>query len=224
MKDATRGPIFACLYPGLCEVARRYGYALALHGTLVGDMDLIAVPWTGEAVDAVTLKDALMRHIGACGYDALLERDSPWLTADQRRQVCERQGIGLEGDHSCKPHGRIAWNLHLWAGTKVDLSVLPRLPGTGAPPAALDVGALLERRHVAVLEWCEPWPACGPEGNDLDAHVTLRATVHDCINLQRRVARSSGRPTVGDDENHLLDFMAVHTARVVGARASSADT
>lgn len=135
MKDATRGPIFACLYPGLCDVARRHGYALAIHGTLVGDMDLIAAPWTEEAVDAVTLKDALMRHIGACGYDALLERDSPWLTEDQRRQVCEQQGVGLEGDHSDKPHGRIAWNLYLWAGTKVDLSILPRMNASAmAPP------------------------------------------------------------------------------------------
>lgn len=133
MKDATRGPIFACLYPGLCDIARRHGYALAIHGTLVGDMDIIAAPWTEEAVDSVTLKDALMSHIGACGYDALLERDSPWLTADQRRQVREQQGVGLEGDHTDKPHGRIAWNLYLWAGTKVDLSILPRMTAQSSP-------------------------------------------------------------------------------------------
>lgn len=79
----------------------------------------------------------------------------------------------------------------------------------------LDIPSLLERRHEVVLQWYEPYPACGPEGNDLDAHVTLRASVHDCINMQRLVARSLGRPTMGDDENHLLDFIAVNWAHVV---------
>ena len=127
MKDPTRGPIFACLYQGLCDKARSLGYALAVHGSLVNDFDLVAVPWTEQAVDAVTLKDALMRHIGACGYDDLLQRDSPWLTDEQRRQLCEQQGIGFEGEHTDKPHGRKAWNLYLWSGTKVDLSVMPRI-------------------------------------------------------------------------------------------------
>lgn len=77
--------------------------------------------------------------------------------------------------------------------------------------------ALLESRHETLLQWCEPWPACGPEGNDLDAHIILRATVHDCINMQRRAAKAAGRPTMGDDTNYLLDFIAIHWARVVEA-------
>jgi hypothetical protein len=74
---------------------------------------------------------------------------------------------------------------------------------------------LLESRHETTIEWLEPWPACGPEGNDLDAHVIIRATVHDCINLHRRAAKEAGLPTMGDDGRHLDDFMAVHWARVV---------
>lgn len=77
--------------------------------------------------------------------------------------------------------------------------------------------ALLESRHETMLQWCEPWPACGPEGNDLDAHIILRATIHDCINMQRRAAKAAGRPTMCDDGNHLLDFMAIHWTRVVEA-------
>lgn len=71
---------------------------------------------------------------------------------------------------------------------------------------------LLESRHRTILQWHEPWTACGPEGNDLQAHVALRATVHDCINLQRRAAKAAGRPTMGRDADHLLDFMAIHWA------------
>ena len=74
---------------------------------------------------------------------------------------------------------------------------------------------LLESRHTAMLEWVEPRPACGPEGNTLDAYITLRATVHDCINLHRAVDKHAGRPTMGDDARRLDEFMVVHWATVV---------
>lgn len=73
---------------------------------------------------------------------------------------------------------------------------------------------LLESRHLRRLTWAEPWPACGPEGNELSAHVVHSATVHDCINMQRLVAQRAGRPTMGEDDKHLLDFIAVHWATV----------
>lgn len=71
---------------------------------------------------------------------------------------------------------------------------------------------MLEQRHTLKLLWVEPWKACGPEGNELDAHLELRATIHDCINMSRAAAKQAGRPTMGEDERHLLDFMAVHWA------------
>lgn len=74
---------------------------------------------------------------------------------------------------------------------------------------------LLEARHEAKLQWFEPWPACGPEGNELSAHISLQATVHDCINLARSVAKSKGLPTMCNYRELLLDFMAVHWAKVV---------
>ena len=74
--------------------------------------------------------------------------------------------------------------------------------------------ALLDSRHRARIVWGEPWPACGPEGNRVDAHVELSVSVHDCINLQRAAAKQAGRPTTGDDKQHLLDFISVHWAQV----------
>jgi len=38
LKEPTRAPIFACLYPGLCDIARKHGYALAIHGTVESDL------------------------------------------------------------------------------------------------------------------------------------------------------------------------------------------
>ena len=96
---------------------------------------------------------------------------------------------------------------------------------TDDAPAVSSTGlfAVLESRHETMLEWWEPWPACGPEGNNLDAHIAHRATVHDCINLQRQAAKMAGRPTMGDDENHLLDFMAIHWARIIPANVAFTD-
>lgn len=78
----------------------------------------------------------------------------------------------------------------------------------------MTVEQMLELRHETYLMWPEPWPACGPEGNELLAHVRLSASVHDCVNMQRRAAKAAGRQTMGEDEQHLLDFIAVHWAGV----------
>lgn len=91
----------------------------------------------------------------------------------------------------------------------------PIMPALSTPASKFGCDALLESRHETMLQWREPRLACGPEGNDLDAHIILRATVHDCINMQRHVAKAAGRPTMGDDGNHLLDFMATHWAQAV---------
>lgn len=41
--------VYCCLYPDLVKIARVYGYALAVHGSLARDMDLVAIPWTDSA-------------------------------------------------------------------------------------------------------------------------------------------------------------------------------
>lgn len=120
MKPPTRAPFFACMYHGLCEVARKHGYALAIHGTVTTDLDLVAVPWVEEAVSAEVLKTALMEHIGACGFADMLRRDG--LPEEQVAPVVARMG---EASDTKKPHGRRAWNLYMDFGAKVDLSVMP---------------------------------------------------------------------------------------------------
>ena len=60
MKPANFAPVYACLYPQLAEIARSHGYALAAHGSLGRDFDLICVPWKDnpdppqEVVDSFT--------------------------------------------------------------------------------------------------------------------------------------------------------------------------
>jgi len=60
MKEANYAPVYCALYPALANLVRTHGYALAIHGTLGRDMDLIAVPWVllpdepQDVVDAIT--------------------------------------------------------------------------------------------------------------------------------------------------------------------------
>lgn len=98
------------LIPVLREVSRRHGYALAVHGSLNYDIDLLAAPWTdnvaGNPTDAETLAAAFAEVIKAVtGLD--------WANINK-------------GPES-KPHGRQAWSFHLGGGPYIDLSVMPRI-------------------------------------------------------------------------------------------------
>lgn len=116
----------------LRERARELGYAIGVHGSLKRDIDLIACPWTDEAVDAKTLAEALRvvaaEHNGGIAFMGPYEADDEWF-----RNGCQPYG---------KPHGRMCWSFHLGGGPYLDLSVMPRLPESRdvTPPLALEVG------------------------------------------------------------------------------------
>lgn len=87
-------------------VARECGYAVAVHGSEARDLDLVAVPWTPEAVSASTL---VMR----------LCEDVPMV-----EQPVEPP---MAANPEAKPWGRLAWSLAGCPGHQyVDLSVAPR--------------------------------------------------------------------------------------------------
>lgn len=143
MKPPTRAPFYAAMYHGLCETARARGYALAIHGTVTSDLDLIACPWTEQACSAEELRAALMEHINACDYEQSLVRFG--LKPEEARQIAARSAA----DKTEKPHGRVAWNLYLDNGCKVDLSVMPRLSSNASdeprPLGAVGSGRMFER-------------------------------------------------------------------------------
>lgn len=105
---ATTMTFYAVTYAELSRVARDKGYALALHGSLSRDMDVIAVPWVKDAAP----EDELVKAI------------------------CESMGGVVEQNRMLKrPHGRHSWVL-LFMGcskivksteraTYIDLSVMP---------------------------------------------------------------------------------------------------
>lgn len=87
--------------PRLIEVARQHGYALCVHGSLVRDLDLVAVPWTDEAGAP---EDLVASVAEACGGVFVNNGERP----------------------AQKPHGRLAWSIHTGAEMYLDLSVMPR--------------------------------------------------------------------------------------------------
>lgn len=101
-KSPTYAPAYVVgIYPDLVAKARELGYALALHGSLARDFDVLAVPWTDEAVDAVTLVKEL-----AANWELTIQNE------------------GCVG--TIKPHNRRSWTLLLWWGAYIDISVMLR--------------------------------------------------------------------------------------------------
>jgi len=98
------------------ETARSLGYAIAVHGSLERDIDLIACPWTDGAVDECELAEAVRlvaaEHNGGIAYIDPREQPEEWFQAG-----CQPHG---------KPHGRRVWCFILGGGPYIDLSVMPR--------------------------------------------------------------------------------------------------
>lgn len=125
MKSPSPAPFYACLYPALADIARSHGYALAIHGSMQRDLDFIAVPWTDEVSAPEVLAEAIQNHLGALSFRQRIVADGiPEAAADG---VVEEHGGPSPRP---KPHGRLAWSLHLDFGSYVDLSIFPRCPQT----------------------------------------------------------------------------------------------
>ena len=92
--------IYAAMIPSLQARAREMGYALAIHGSMRADFDLVAIPWAEVVSTPKMLVDAIAEL-------------SAFSTA-----------VALDGPEQ-KPHGRQAWSIALSAGLRIDISVMP---------------------------------------------------------------------------------------------------
>jgi hypothetical protein len=62
--------VYAAMVPVVQRVAYAHGYAVAVHGSMATDLDLLACPWTDEATDADTLIKAIQAEFGAIYHTA----------------------------------------------------------------------------------------------------------------------------------------------------------
>lgn len=86
--------------------ARRKGYALAVHGSLLRDIDVLACPWVPRAAGPRGLLRAIIEAVRGTNLVRFCDCPSKHPTV--------------------KPHGRLAWSIHMDGGTYIDLSVMPR--------------------------------------------------------------------------------------------------
>jgi hypothetical protein len=91
--------------PLMRVVSRECGYALAVHGSMIRDVDVVAIPWTEEACSAEALVKRLWELLGEGGFGPF-----------------DQAAIPSEP----KPHGRAAYTLLTFSGGFIDLSVMPR--------------------------------------------------------------------------------------------------
>jgi hypothetical protein len=100
---------YASVLHGLRERLKEKGYALAIHGSLQRDMDLVAVPWTEEAVPPDVIVKLVQEYTGG-----MIVHDEKAYQTDYMKH----------SPHPL-PHGRMAWSLHLGGGPYIDLSIMP---------------------------------------------------------------------------------------------------
>ena len=101
MKPANNAPIYIGAYKELAEIARSHGYAMAVHGSLARDMDLICIPWADAAAEPQVVVDEITEKF------AFKEVDEP---------------------PSVREHGRVVYTLAVSFGDCfIDLSFTPRI-------------------------------------------------------------------------------------------------
>jgi hypothetical protein len=105
-KERTNAATYVGLYPLLRDEAAMHGYALAVHGSMARDFDLIAVPWVENPSSAEVLVQSLCGTIGG------------------KVRTYNNEGGKIVEQPTVKPHSRLAWTIHFGGGPYIDLSVI----------------------------------------------------------------------------------------------------
>lgn len=99
--EPSFAPIYCGMYPDLAKLARRHGYALAIHGSLQRDFDLVCIPWVDKPSE-------------------------PREVVDEMASV---YALKVIGDPTIAAHGREVWTIAISFGECfLDLSFMPRHP------------------------------------------------------------------------------------------------
>lgn len=105
---------YLSLLPRIRRIARECGYAVGVHGSCTRDLDVIAAPWTKQALQPMTLAVRLEKSFS--------------------KYTKGRRGFEAEGFGN-KPHGRKCFVIYLGghgegrrnaSAIYIDLSVMPR--------------------------------------------------------------------------------------------------
>jgi len=102
MKPPNFSPVYAAMYPALSEIARTHGYAMAVHGTMARDFDVICIPWIDSPASPETVVAAM----------------------------CSDFALDPVGQPEMRQHGRLIYTLAVAFGDCfLDLSFMPTQQG-----------------------------------------------------------------------------------------------
>ena len=98
-----RSAFYACMWDDIRQCAMDCGWAVALHGSLTSDMDIMAMPWTNEATS----------------FEQLIEEIKNLF---EHNELAHHSTI----HYYSKPHGRIVATIPIWWDFYLDISTMPR--------------------------------------------------------------------------------------------------
>ncbi len=105
--------IYSQLLPKIRRAGKNMGYAIAVHGSMQRDLDLIAVPWVEDAQPVEELVAMIAKAVSGFVIGDVSSAGKLELPTQQ-------------------PHGRRSWNI-CWGGNAfIDLSVMPLSPTSPA--------------------------------------------------------------------------------------------
>lgn len=116
VQGAYNRALLDLILPPMRRVAKDFGYAITVHGSLNRDIDLVAIPWREHNV---VTPEVLVTKL--CPAIAGVTGRCNWMRGDETKIV----------DFTPKPHGRVAATLLVWCGensANLDLSIMPALP------------------------------------------------------------------------------------------------
>lgn len=127
MKSPTFAPAYASIYPGLAQICRAHGYALAIHGSVQRDFDVVAIPWVDDAGDPEDVVTEIVASFAVTRSSAVA---------------------------AIRSHGRILYGLCLAGEAFVDLSFMPRLPALKPGEVVLSAEQVRCLKNLLVEEGC----------------------------------------------------------------------
>lgn len=100
-----RPAFYACMLEDIRQCAMDCGWAVALHGSLASDIDIMAMPWTEEAIKFEELVNKISRL-----FDENSLSENYTITYDE------------------KSHNRIVATIPIWADFYIDISTIEAVP------------------------------------------------------------------------------------------------
>ena len=97
-----RAALYAAIWKDILNVGFDCGWALALHGSLSRDMDILAMPWVENATDADTLINTIIEK---CFEDNIISQYGKKIVTN-------------------KPHGRKCYLIPIYEDIYLDISIM----------------------------------------------------------------------------------------------------